>query len=184
MTDEPSQTLSPTITQFIEANQKLISTFAIFATLSVFANNLPDKEIGSLGNMLSFSLFTLAIFLGMEIVVNSVHTSFREGSLGSLFQSLLTLTMLLFAGFWIRTYYPYLVFLLLMAVGLAVVLLVYLGFQWTIRRMISSLPILRGKSQRMREEFIPVFGAMFIMVLLFIILPHIKSIVWIWKKLF
>jgi len=151
---------------------------AIFATLSLFANNQPDKEVGSVGNWLSFLLFTLAILVGIEIVGNFAPV--EQGKLGW-FQHVMLATIFFFAIVWVRTYYPYLVFFVIMTVGLAVLLLMFVMFSMIIRRMVPKISWLKNKSQRAREVLFPMYGGMLLMVMFFVISTHIRSIVALWQ---
>jgi hypothetical protein len=170
MSDEKNEPSEPTLTQFIENNHNLISTMAIFATLSAFANNLPDKDMGKI---LSFSLFALALLVGIEIIGN-----FRLAHREKLhwFQEIFTLSMLIFGIVWVQTYYPYLLGLLFMTLAALVVLLVLALCRYSIRLTVSKIPWLKTKSQRTREEWIPTIGAMLVMTLGFVALRHFKLI--------
>jgi dolichol kinase len=137
--------------------------------------------VGSLGNVLSFCLFTLAILVGIEIVANFVQVPFEEGKLGAWFREVFLATMYLFACLWIRTYYPYFVLFLFMIVALAILVLMFFMFQVIIRRTVPKISMLKNKSQRTREEFIPVYGAMLLMTLFILILTHIRSIEGLWQ---
>jgi apolipoprotein N-acyltransferase len=170
MSDEKTEVSEPTLSQFIEDSHKLISALAILAGLSAFANNLPDKDVGK---VLSFLLFALALLVETEIVLKCPMV--RRGRL-YWFHEIFTLTMLLFGFAWVHMYYPYLLGLLFMVVGLLVIVLFFALCKEAIRRMVSKIPSLKNKSQRTREEFIPTFGAMFLMMLVYLTLKHLKVI--------
>ncbi|MGO8789880.1 MAG: hypothetical protein ACLQVL_21175 [Terriglobia bacterium] len=178
MSEEDKQLPRPTLTQFIDKNHNLISTLAIFATLSVFANSLTDKGVGTVGNLLSFVLFSLAILVGIEIVGN--FAPIQDGKLGW-FQHVFLATIGFFAWVWVRTYYPYLVFFLIMTVGLAILLLIFAMFSMIIRRTVPRISWLKNKSQRTREVLLPTFGGMLLMMLFIVISTHIRSILPLWQ---
>src|ERR1700751_5570354 len=56
-----------TLTEYLDENGKLLSALGLFLGLSVFANNLADKEVGRL---LSFLLFTLGLLIFLELMRN------------------------------------------------------------------------------------------------------------------
>lgn len=170
MNEEKREPLEPTLTQFIESNQKLISTLAIFATLSAFANNLPDKDTG---RILSFFLFTLALLVGIEILM-----SFPFVHRGRLywFKEIFGASMFMFGYAWVHTYYPYLASFLFMTVTLAVIVLIFGLFSKAIRWTVPKISWLKNRSQETREVRIPLYGAMLLMTLTAVILWQFKLI--------
>ncbi|MGA2607945.1 MAG: hypothetical protein ABSH01_10885 [Terriglobia bacterium] len=175
MNEEKKEPSPPTLTKWIQENHNLISTLAIFATLSAFANNLPDKDQGRL---LSFLLFALALSVGFEILLK--FPPVQQGRL-YWFGEIFAVSILLFAYVWVATYYPYLTFFLFMAAGLVVVTVIFIFLQMAIRRTVSRISWLKGKSQRTREELIPLFGSMLLMTLSTLVLGHPKFLRALWQ---
>jgi Ca2+/Na+ antiporter len=149
MNEENKESSPHTLTEWIQANHNLISTLAIFATLSAFAYNLPDKNTG---RFLSFLLFALALFVGVEIIVNS-----RRVYQGRLywFDEIFVLTILTFAYVWVQTYYPYLLVILFFVLFILIFVVLFALFYSLARWIVSKIPWLKNKSQRMRQEYIP-----------------------------
>jgi Ca2+/Na+ antiporter len=167
MSEEEEEHSQPTLTQYIENNHKLLSIFSILVTLSVLANNLPDKD---LGRILSFCLFTLSLLIGIEIFVNFPPVD--RGRL-SWFREIMTFSMLMFVYVWIVMYWQYLMVFLYMAVCAIILLPIFYLFKTAIRRTVSKISWLNNKNPRTREELIPVFGAMILMILVVVILRHL-----------
>ena len=166
MSDERRELPETTLTEFIENNHKLISTVAILATLSSFANNLPNKEVGKI---LSFCLFTLALLVCVEI-----HQNLPLVTKGRLywFSDVFTISVVVFIVAWIGAYYPYLILFLVMVVELIFAVLVFGLLGTAIRKLILRMPWLKSLSQRTRERSIPGLGALFLMVLVILIIRH------------
>ena len=168
MAEEKKEPSGTTLTEFIEGNHKLISTLAILATLSAFANNLSDKEAGKL---LSFLLFALALLICWEILGNVPFV--RRGKL-YWFDGIFTLTVCVFVYVWSRMYFPYLILALFWAVGLILMTLIFVGCSEAIRKIAQAVPWLKNRSERLRDRLVPGFGAMLVMTLGWLVLRHFK----------
>jgi hypothetical protein len=177
VSDEKNERPEPTLTEFIDSNQKLISTFAIFAGLSAFANGLPNKDAAK---TLSFFLFILALLVGVEIIGNF---KLAKRPKLHLFQEVFSATVLTFGLAWVYSYYPYLFGLLLLLVMAFVFLLVYALCGAAIRRTVSRLVWPKGTSERVRDQYIPVFGSMLLMTLALFSLRYIGVLVRLWRAL-
>jgi small-conductance mechanosensitive channel len=157
-----------TVTEYIEQNGKLITALAVFLSLSVFANTLPDKGAA---HLLSFLLFTLGGFVFWELVENFKDFDWY-GKIRH-FQGVLMLAMFVFAYIYVKMFYhPFLAALVAMVAMVSVMLAAWVLFQ-TFVRWVLGIPWFRNVNQRAREESIPRFGAATLMVVALFILSHL-----------
>jgi hypothetical protein len=159
-----------TLTEYIEGNSKLLSAAGLFLGLSVFANNLADKEMGRL---LSFLLFTLGVLVFVELMRN--FRGFNWYGRIAMFRDVLTLSMFAFVYVYVKMYYPFLLVYLYMAAGMIGLLIAYVIVQAAIR-WVFRRSWFRGLNQRAREEFIPTFGGMSLIALCGFALSHLHHL--------
>lgn len=159
-----------TLTEYIEENSKLLSAAGLFLGLSVFANNLADKEMGRL---LSFLLFTLGVLVFVELMRN--FRGFNWYGRIAMFRDVLTLSMFAFVYVYVKMYYPFLLVYLYMAAGMIGLLIAYVIVQSAIR-WVFRRSWFRGLNQRAREEFIPTFGGMSLIALCGFALSHLHHL--------
>jgi hypothetical protein len=159
-----------TLTEYIEENSKLLSAAGLFLGLSVFANNLADKEMGRL---LSFLLFTLGVLVFFELMRN--FRGFNWYGRIAMFRDVLTLSMFAFVYVYVKMYYPFLLVYLYMAAGMIGLLIAYVIVQAAIR-WVFRRSWFRGLDQRAREEFIPTFGGMSLIALCGFVLSHLHHL--------
>jgi len=159
-----------TLTEYIEENSKLLSAAGLFLGLSVFANNLADKEMGRL---LSFLLFTLGVLVFFELMRN--FRGFNWCGRIAMFRDVLTLSMFAFVYVYVKMYYPFLLVYLYMAAGMIGLLIAYVIVQAAIR-WVFRRSWFRGFNQRAREEFIPTFGGMSLIALCGFALSHLHHL--------
>jgi hypothetical protein len=159
-----------TLTEYIEENSKLLSAAGLFLGLSVFANNLADKEMGRL---LSFLLFTLGVLVFVELMRN--FRGFNWYGRIAMFRDVLTLSMFAFVYVYVKMYYPFLLVYLYMAAGMIGLLIAYVIVQSAIR-WVFRRSWFRGLNQRAREEFIPTFGGMSLIALCGFVLSHLHHL--------
>jgi len=62
--NETDKDKSPTLFDFIEENQRLITVLGVFTALTVFSSNLPLKPFGY---VLSFMFMSLTVLLWLEL---------------------------------------------------------------------------------------------------------------------
>ena len=169
--EEQKGSQQPTLTEFIEKNHKLISTAGVLATLSVLANKLPENQLGSLGKIISLLMFFLVLLICLEVFGNFPYT--EKGKI-YLFREAFTLIVLLFIMLWVATFYSFLLAGLLVAV-FALMLLVILALCATgIRKLVLKISWFKGLKQQTKEQIIPIFGAMAVMTIGYLILRHFK----------
>ena len=159
-----------TLTEYIEENSKLLCAAGLFLGLSVFANNLADKEMGRL---LSFLLFTLGVLVFVELMRN--FRGFNWYGRIAMFRDVLTLSMFAFVYVYVKMYYPFLLVYLYMAAGMIGLLIAYVIVQAAIR-WVFRRSWFRGLNQRAREEFIPTFGGMSLIALCGFALSHLHHL--------
>jgi len=163
----------PTLTEFIEKNQKLISTAAILATISLLANRLPVEQYGPFGKILSFGLFALVLIICFEI-----HENFPWTEKGSLdwFRRIYDVVIFGFVIVWVMTFYQVLLICLLLVLLMAAITLIFVGCMEGIRRLVLKMSWFKRVNQGMRERIIPMFSTMAVFVVAWIILHHFKLI--------
>ena len=147
------------LTQFIDENSKLFSALRLFVALSVFARNLPEKEISE---FLSFLLLSLSFCVFIQIVDNLRW--FDEFWTVRLFGNLLFISMMGFVYFWIKTYQLYLRVFMFMALMLFLCMFAF-GLGGAGIRRILRLAWFKRINERAREQLIPMLGAMCLVVL-------------------
>jgi small-conductance mechanosensitive channel len=155
-----------TLTEFIELNSKLISTLGVFLGLSVFANNLPDKGAA---HFLSFLLFTLGVLVFFELSRN--FRGFDYYGKIYWFREVLWLSMLVFVYIYAKMYFPFLatgfVWLVMLFAFLVTFMLVQALIRWAFR-----MPWFKGLNQRARDQFIPVFGGLSLLLVCELVFLH------------
>jgi hypothetical protein len=146
MTNEQTNNSASTLTDFIEKNSKLFSTLGAFVALSVFANNVPDKDAGKI---LSFLLLSLSLVVFLEILTNFSSVDLK----GKLrwFNEIFVASMVMFVYIWIKTYQPYLLGLLVMAILAILFVTTFVLLQWVVRKAILRLPWLCDRSQNTKN---------------------------------
>jgi uncharacterized membrane protein YvlD (DUF360 family) len=77
-----------------------------------------------------------------------------------------------FAYLWVKTYYPVLTGLLVMLLMMLLVALPFGFFQFVIRKVVLRTSWLAGRSEKARETYIPMFGAMALTIVGFVTLRH------------
>lgn len=87
---------APTLFDFIEENQRLVTVLGVFTALTVFAGSLPLKSVGY---VLSFMFMSLTVLLWLELWERfpSKSGSWRL----TLFETILPLTVLVVIGYWL-----------------------------------------------------------------------------------
>jgi hypothetical protein len=144
-----------TLTDFIETNSKLISTLGVFAGLAVFATKVPESaKLSESDNFalktISFLLFTLAIRTFLEIFHNFKSFPGQLYFFGELFSFL----MVGFVWIYVKAYYPYLMVLLIMFVGM-VVLLFALAFLQLLVKFGFRVSWFNNISQKTKDTLTP-----------------------------
>jgi hypothetical protein len=155
-----------TLTEYIEANSKLLSALGLFLGLSVFASNLPDKGTA---RFLAFLLFTLGVLVFSELMSN--FRGFSWYGRVAMFREVLTLSMFVFFYVYVKMFYPFLLAYLYMAAGLVGLLLTYVLVQASIR-WVFRRSWFRGLNRRAREQCIPTFGGLSLIALCGFMLSH------------
>jgi hypothetical protein len=175
-TEGESKSAKVTLTDFIEENQKLLSSIAIFTALSIFVNQLPGELIRSDENlkigvrMLSCLLCILATLVYLEVVKNSLR--YPDHGIMRGFNSALFVTFVVFIFVWARTFILGIVGALLM-LFLAVLFMLSLAlFAFLIRTTMRHTSLLKSKSQQIRDQYIPMFGALVLMLAALAIIRH------------
>jgi hypothetical protein len=173
---EDSKNPRATLTDFVEENQKLLSSIVIFTALSVFANQLPGELIRSDANlkisvrMLSCLLCILATLAYFEVVRNSLR--YPDHGIMKLFNSVLFLAFVAFVYIWARTFiFGIVSALLIIFVEMLFVFSLAL-FAFLIQTIMRHTSLLKSKSKQTRERFIPLFGAMALTLVAVTIIRH------------
>lgn len=176
---EPNEGKHPssTLTDYIEQNSKLISTLAIFVSMSVLETKLPDALLKTadddtkfIGKAIPFVLFTLSLLVYVELLRNFKNFEYY----GQLYWfKLLFFAFAAFCYLWVKTYYPVLRGLLGMMLLLLLIGLPFAFFQLVIRKVVHRASWLATQSQTTRETYIPMFGAMILMIVSFVLLRHV-----------
>jgi len=174
MTEEQKEGQEPTLTEFIDKNQKLISTAGVLATLSVLVNKLPENQLGTPGKIISFLMFFLVLLVCLEIFGNFPYT--EKGKI-YWFRQAYTAIVFEFILLWVFTFYPFLFVGLLMVVVSFVLVGVLALCAAAIRKLVLRISWFKRLKQQTKEQIIPVFGAMVLMTIGLIILRHFK---WFW----
>ena len=156
-----------TLTEYIDENGKLLSALGLFLGLSVFANNLADKQMARL---LSFLLFTLGVLVFFELMRN--FRAFNWYGRIYWFREVLTLSMFVFIYIYVKTYYPFLLVYLFMAAGVIALLIAYVVVQATIR-WVFRMSWFKGLNPRAREVLIPTFGGLSLMAVCEFVFFHL-----------
>ena len=168
MSEEKKDVQQPTLTEFIENNQKMISTAGVLAALSVLANKLLANQLG--GKFLSFLLLLLVLIICFEIFETSPWT--EKGRL-HWFLEVSGMAVLVFIIVWVEMFYPFLLIALLMIAYCFVLVFVFaLCFQGV--KLVLKIPWFKSVNQRAKEQLIPMFGAMALMVAGLVVLRHFK----------
>jgi hypothetical protein len=164
MENEKTETPTPTLTEFIDENHKLISTLAIFGALSAFANNIDDKFVA---RVLAFSFFTLSLLVYFELVTKFPYTT--RGTL-HWFSELFSFSMLAFCVAWFERYYPLLIVVLVLLCVMVPSIVVFGLFTLPIRKILTRLNW--PKNERLRKV-LPTFIAMIPTALVYFLVRHL-----------
>jgi hypothetical protein len=168
-----------TLAEFIGANQKILSTLAIFVALSAFANNLPDKDVAK---FLSFLLLTLALLIWAEIIANFRRASDQWRLYW--FWEILTLAMFTFIYAWVKAYAGFLITAIALTVMAFCSLLVFALLKIGVRKIIRATTWRHRMGDQWTQETVPTFGAMFLVVIGFVLLSQFSLIKAYWLGLF
>jgi hypothetical protein len=161
---EDSKNPRATLTDFVEENQKLLSSIVIFTALSVFANQLPGELIRSDANlkisvrMLSCFLCILATLAYLEVVKNSLR--YPDHGIMKWFNLVLFLAFVAFVYVWVRTFIFGIVGALIIFFFTMLFVFSLALFAFLIQTIMKHTSLLKSKSKQTRERFIPLFGAM------------------------
>jgi hypothetical protein len=164
MDEKPRKTL----TDFIDQNQKLLSTIGVFTALSVFINQLPgdlaksDAELHVVLRLLSSLLCVLAIIAFIEVLKNSF--TYPEQGLIRLFNTVLLLAFAMFVFVWVKTFLAGAVVALIFLLGITLLVTSLTLFAMLIQTIMKHTSLLKSRSQRTREYFIPLFGSLILTV--------------------
>ena len=120
--------------------------------------------------MLSGFLCLLAIMAYLEVVKNSA--SYPDSGVVYLFNTVLFFTFMLFVYVWGRTFLYGIAGALLLMLWVLVVVTVYALFYFLLLTIMRHTPLLKSKSQMVRERYIPMLGAMGLVVILLVSLKH------------
>jgi hypothetical protein len=170
------------ITKYIDKNGKLLSALAAFAGLAIFTNKVSselfsttDHSIKWAIRLASFIFMTLALMVFLEMVRN--FRDFRLIGRLRLFEELLFLAFMSVTFIWVKTYYPYLKFGVLMILVMAVITLVGIGgfavLRHLIRKLISRSSFLSQQHSQVREVVIPTVGALIVMVCVLLVVVQV-----------
>jgi hypothetical protein len=166
MDEEGTNQSETTLTQFIEQNQKLISTVGVLAALSVVTLKLPENQPAPL---LASILFIMVLLLCAEIYLNFPFA--KSGRL-RWFQELFGVLVFGYGIVWLSVIYPY---LLLGGVWFAlgtVYLLVFAGLAAVIRKLMVASPWFKTRDVKKGYRIVPAVGAITLMLLGMIFLRH------------
>jgi len=91
----------PTLARFVEDNHKLLTVLGAFTAMTVFATNLPVKPIGFI---LAFLFMSMSILVWLEVW--SRFPSVEGTGRLTLFENLLSYTLLILVGYWLVDFRP------------------------------------------------------------------------------
>ena len=174
--DEQHKKSRRTLTDFIDENQKLLSSIAIFTALSVFVNQLPGELLKADAGLkmgvrsLSCFLCILATLVYLEVVKNSL--SYPDGGIMRWFNMVLFLAFFAFIYVWARTFIFGIVGALLMFLFSLLLVFLLALFALLFSTIMRHTSLLKSQSQKTREQTIPLFVAMGLMVAVIASLKH------------
>src|SRR5258708_1696721 len=177
MDDKPRKTL----TDFIDQNQKLLSTIGIFTALSVFINQLPgdlaksDAELHVVLRLLSALLCVLAITAFIEVLKNSF--TYPEQGLIRLFSTVLLLAFAMFVFVWVKTFLAGVVVVLIFFAGISFLVISMTLSAMLIETIMKRTSFLKSRSQRTRAFWIPLFGSLILTVTAVALLQRFLSLI-------
>lgn len=160
MDEKPKKNL----TDFIDHNQKLLSTIGVFTALSVFINQLPgdlaksDAALHFVLRLLSSLLCILATITFIEVLKNAF--TYPEQWLIRLFTEVLFLVFVMFVFVWVKTFLAGVAVALVFLAGISLLVISLTLCAMLIETIMKRTSFLKSRSQRTREFFVPLFGSL------------------------
>jgi hypothetical protein len=96
----PEEKNIPSLSQFLEDNQKLISVLGVFNAITVFSLSLPYKKMSL---MLSFAFLSITIIIWIELWAKFPRDT-RVTTRLSIFENILSYSLLLLVVYWFFAY--------------------------------------------------------------------------------